>query len=381
MKRDREQLDLRNAFSPEPKECHEALLQAARSVKEDEPVKKVTLRAVLMAALIIAAMMAVAAAATNAGLVDWFRSDYGVELPQSAQNILNATEKSTLEAGPMVFTINELLCDGKIAYLTAEAFLKEEGSAIVYPSSGDPYDRIGRVLAARLNHPDIDDKTTYLEAAQLLERPLYSVDAWLELDSSWLIECEMADGKMLEEGNMLLVRMLYLNETYAGDELPVQIFVQVNELDPATLEFKPDSRQRVSEQRLIPIHGVVAEKQYQPQEKITFGETFTLTGVTVRQTCAGVYVYLQLQTDSGMTLARLNEWPGEWAVLDGEENRLPTGMSLTAEILDAEGNPFPIEVPPEEIELNSFQYMCMMTLDELPEKLMVSDGETSVMVQ
>jgi len=71
MKRETELLNLRNAFPDEPESCHEALVQAARSVREDEPVKKVTFRAVLIAALIIAAMMAVAVAANNAGLVDW----------------------------------------------------------------------------------------------------------------------------------------------------------------------------------------------------------------------------------------------------------------------------------------------------------------------
>lgn len=381
MKRETEPLNLRNAFPDEPESCHEALVQAARSVREDEPVKKVTFRAVLIAALIIAAMMAVAVAANNAGLVDWFRSDYGADLPSSAQEILSATEKSTLEAGPMVFAVNELLCDGKIAYLTAEACLKEEGSALVYPGSGDPYDRIGQVLASKLNHPGIDEKTTYLEAAQLLHRPLYCVDAWLEVDNGWLIECEMADGKTLESGSTLLVRMLYFNERYAGEELPVKVCVQVNELDCTTLDFKPESRQLAAEERSIPIHGVVAQKHYQPQETAVFGEQYTLTGVTARQTCAGIYVYLQMQTDEMTTLKALNEYPGEWSLLTADGQRYPVGMNLTAELLDAEGNPFPIEVPPQEIELKAFQYMRMITAEELPERLLVSDGKISVMVE
>ena len=381
MKSDMEQLNLREAFSQEPVSCHEALMQAARSVKEDKPVKKYTFRAVLIAALILAAMMAVAVAATSAGLVEWFRSDYGAELPQSAQDILNATEESTLEAGPVVFTISELLCDGKIAYLTAEVRMKEEGSALVYPGSGDPYDRIGEVLASKLNHPGIDGKTTYLEAAQLLKLPLYCADAWLEVDNSWLIECEMADGKTLESGGTLLVRMVYFNERYAGEELPVKVCVQLNELDCATLDFKPESRLRAAEERTIPIHGVVAEKHYQPQEKVLFSDQFILTGVTARQTCAGVYVYLQMQMEEITTLKSLNEWPGEWALMTEDGQHYPVGMSLTAELLNSEGAPFPIDVPSQEIELSTFQYMRMISLEELPERMLVSDGTISVMVQ
>ena len=52
--------DLRNALPPEPDFCHRALMQAAGSVKEDEPVKKNTFRALLIAALLIVTMITVA---------------------------------------------------------------------------------------------------------------------------------------------------------------------------------------------------------------------------------------------------------------------------------------------------------------------------------
>ena len=50
MKRDLDNLDLRGAFKPMPDECRNALMTAACSVKEEEPVKRVTFRAVLIAA-------------------------------------------------------------------------------------------------------------------------------------------------------------------------------------------------------------------------------------------------------------------------------------------------------------------------------------------
>ena len=74
-------------------------------------MKKYTFRTALIAALLIAAMMAVAVAATRSGLVNWFEEAYHAVLPKAAQDALNATEKTTLDAGPVVFTVNELLCD------------------------------------------------------------------------------------------------------------------------------------------------------------------------------------------------------------------------------------------------------------------------------
>ena len=53
MKRDMDNLNLRDAFRPMPEETRNALMSAARSVKEDEPVKKATFRTVLIAACIM----------------------------------------------------------------------------------------------------------------------------------------------------------------------------------------------------------------------------------------------------------------------------------------------------------------------------------------
>lgn len=300
-----------------------------------------------------------------------------------AQEILNATEKTTLEAGPVLFTVNELLCDGKIAYLTVEAQLREEGSALLYPDSCDPYGRIGKITAQRLNHPEIHEKTTWLEAAQITGLPLYSVSAWLELEESALelTDEEMMDGTVMENGNLLLVRMLYFLEDYPGDTLPVEVVTRVQELDLSTVDFIRDEMQQVSEKRSIPIHGVTAQKTYLPETPAVLSEHFTLTGATARQTCAGVYVYLRANTQQLMTLEELWHMNFEWDVLDEQGNPYPTGISLTAEILNGNGDRFPVEVSPEEVEFTSLQYMLMISADELPDSLIVTDGTTQIKVR
>ena len=67
-------------------------------------------------------------------------------------------------------------------------------------------------------------------------------------------------------------------------------------------------------------------------------------------------------------------------MLDENGNRFPTGMSLSGEWLDGQGNPFPSEVPPEEVELETFRLMRMISVDELPEGMIVTDGETMIPV-
>jgi len=379
MKRD--DFDLRNAFSPEPEACRAALMDAARSVREDEPMKRYTIRTVLIAALIIAAMMAVAVAAMQSGLMTWFSEHYKTALPASAQEVLSTTEKSTFETGPAVVTINELLCDGKIAYLTAEIQPNKEGSAIFYPGSGDPYDWIGKIAAARFNHPQISAKTSYLEAAQILNKPLYAASAWMEIEASFLTDFEMMDALVFENGNLLLIHMLYLTEPYAGRELPVQVSVRLSELDKETLEYVVNKCWEASEERILPIHGVTAEKHYKPVSSTLLHDRFRLTGVTARQTCAGVYIHIYMEPSQNTTLKELFLEGFEWNVLDENGMPYPTGISLSAELLNADGDPFPYEVPYDEVELGTFQYMMMISADELPETLIVTDDTNQITVR
>lgn len=380
MKRNLDDLNLRDAFAQEPDACHLALMQAACSVKEDEPVKKYTFRTALVAALIIAALMTVAIAATTGGLTDWFQKHYNAVLPQTAQEILNATEKSTLDAGPVTFTVSELLCDGKIAYLTVEAQLKEDGSAILCPDACDPYDRIGDALATKLNHPEIDAATTYLDAAKITGLPLYNIAAWMEMDSPNSMGEEMLDGYTNERGNATLVRMLYFTEMLSADELPARVVVSCMELDTETLEFVEETRQKNEILRTIPIHGVVAEKTYLPKEEVTLSDCFTLTGVTAKQTSAGAYVYIKVKPDEPMSLHELFEINDEWSVLDANGQRFPTGLSLTGEYLDGDDRVLHTQDRASE-QHDAFQYMMMITVDELPESMIVTDGSVQIPVQ
>lgn len=377
MKREKLELDLQKAFPPMSESCRAALTATASSVKEDEPVKKYTFRTVLLAALLIIAMMVVAIAATTGGLVEWFRAEYDVALPQTAQELLSATEKSDLDVGPVTVTVSEMLCDGKIAYLTAEAHLKEEGTAILYPSCYDVYDRIGETLAKKLNRPEIDANTTYLDAALLTGLPLYSASAYMELEGDWALE--MMDAKQSDSGPILLVDMLYFSQPCDADSLPVKMTAQVQRIDTDTLDASAEDRWQVSEERSLPVHGVIAEKTYAPQSGAQPLHGFTLTGVTAKQTSMGVYVYLHMQPIGEATFTALNIGY-EWDVLDANGNRFPTGASLTGELLDENGQPLYDQYETDDTPLGAFQYLLMISVDELPATMIVTDGTVQIPV-
>ena len=90
MKRNLDELDIRSAFAQEPKACHDALMNAAFSVKEEKTVKKASFRVALVVALIIVATMTVAVAAGNLlGFADFFGGQYGTTVPETAQRVMN----------------------------------------------------------------------------------------------------------------------------------------------------------------------------------------------------------------------------------------------------------------------------------------------------
>ena len=93
MKRDLEHLDLKQAFHPVPEACRRALMDAARSVREEKPVKRVSYRAALIAAVILLAAMAVAYAAVRLGWIDYYDQQYGIAVPRAAQEALEASQR------------------------------------------------------------------------------------------------------------------------------------------------------------------------------------------------------------------------------------------------------------------------------------------------
>lgn len=115
--------DFREAFPPMDDGFRDAVLQGlANTEKEREPMKKkISVGAVLIAAIVMMAAAGVAAVVGNWGLMDFLA---GKSLPQ-AQDMITRVEGVAAETSQATFTVQEALYDGYGAYLTINIRAKE----------------------------------------------------------------------------------------------------------------------------------------------------------------------------------------------------------------------------------------------------------------
>ena len=335
MKRDMENLNLRDSFKPTPDKCHDALMTAARSVKEEEPVRRITFRAVLIAACIILATTAIAIAATRKlGWVDFFEVFYGStdSVPEEAQKIMNSTEEQTFILGPVSFTVQSLYTDGQEAWASTLITTADGSSALVCgdyspESSLGSNGENGEALARKLG---LDPETTWLNAARQLNCPLYWAHANLHSREPYDIGGGMMDSLYDDQGRLVYFSM---KEIYTPDgcpdPLPMEIWLQVYEIDSETGDVKDiaDSQEDI----LVPMSLSADSVTYHVQEDYTaFG--LHLDSVRAEKTVSGMYIYTDFTARDGMTEDEFLEvqlYP-VWLDENGEE--YPEGMNMSYEI-------------------------------------------------
>ena len=367
MKRDHDTINLRDAFPAMPEACHDALMNAARSVKEEEPVRKASFRAVLIAAIIIVATMAMAVAAS--GFFGWtdFFADYGADiLPETAQRILGEswnTHEFTL--GNVTFTARELYCDGYIA-MAATEITTADGSEALF--AAEPWDPIGangdngKQAAARLG---VDPKTTWIDAAKQLGKKLYRVRAILEVPEERMGDGGMEDSLYTENG-LTYFSMAFMNGKAQGEKVNATLYLAVTEIDLATEEEinKETARQAID----IFLEAPMEQLTYTPAEAFA-PNGYTLTGVRATLMPAGLYIYADFTAPEGSDPNAVYDlWGNEtpcW--LDAEGNRYPTGANLSS-YLNVENHP-------------NLVYEDMLPLGEMPEKLILQVNDQTVVVK
>lgn len=366
MMRDDHMPDLRTAFPAMPEDCHAALMNVARSVKEEEPVKKASFRAVLIVAMIIVATMAMAVAAS--GLFGWtdFFAGYGDNiLPETAQKIMGEswnTHEFTL--GNVTFTTRELYCDGYIAMASTE-ITTTGGSEALF--AAEPWDPIGangdngKQVAAQLG---VDPKTTWIDAAKQLGKKLYHVRACLEVPEEL-----MGDGGMEDvlhaENSLTYFSMAFMNGNAQGEKVDATLFLRVAEIDPITGEDL--SKETAREPVAILLEAPMEQATYKPVAAFAPGG-YTLTGVRATLMPAGLYIYADFTAPEN---AKTDNYPDELYMLWGNESPV---------WLDANGDRFPTGANLSSyLNIDNFPYVVyedMLPLGEMPEKLILEvNGE------
>ncbi len=331
MKRDIENLDFRAAFRPVPEACRAALMDAARSVKEERKMKRASLRVALIAAAIVVSMMAAALAAGH--LMGWtdFLGDYSnVNIPQGAVEQMQVTEELSWQVGPMTFTVTELLTDGRIAVSSVNIRTTDGSPALM---CWDPWDTIGcngdngKANAVRLG---IDPTTTYIEAAKQLNLPLYTVRGILDVAAEYIGGESMEDPMWNEDGSVTYFCMIDLADGAVRETLPTGLFLRVSRIDPASGEEAEkwvDREQTV----LIPVCPVLEKRSYVPdRETIIAGQK--LLKVDAVRYVTGAYLTLTWEMDAMLMPEKVWELY-DLTLLDADGAPLPRGMNLSASMM------------------------------------------------
>ena len=344
MKRDMEQLNLRDAFKQEPDFCHAALMQAAYSVKEEKEVKRASFRALIIAAIIIVSMTAVAFAAGQLmGWTDFHNIFSNADVPQAAKEEMQVANSVSWEVGPMTFTATELLNDGHIA-LSSIRIATTDGSKTLITSN--PWNTVGMYGENAKGHAaqlGVDPETSCIEAAKQLNLPLYNVRGILDVDPE-TVDSLMEYPLWNEDGSMTYLSMTFLKQIPAkeaidhlpyrhipanGEKYVAPFFLRVAKVDPVSGE-ETESWVDRTQNATIAISGVVEEKAYYPEDKINF-DGFEFQHAHMQRHATGAYTYLVFNADQSLTEEDAYNLHNLF-VEDAQGNLLPEGMDMSASL-------------------------------------------------
>ena len=360
MKRNLDELDIRSAFAQEPKACHDALMNAAFSVKEEKTVKKASFRVALVVALIIVATMTVAVAAGNLlGFADFFGGQYGTTVPETAQRVMNEEwNKHEFALGEVVFTTQELFCDGHIAMASTVISMPDGSDALI---CAEPYDAVGATgengeqAAKRLG---VEPGMTWIEAAKKLNCKLYAVRAILEVPAEIDSGCAMEDFLYNEDGSVTYFSVPQLNGKASGEKIDMQMFLRVAEVD-----VDSETEINVLKERKplnVFLEAPIEEHVYECNGAFV-ADGYELEGVSVELSAAGLYIYSTFVAPEGTT----------------EEDVYERAFPLW---LDAEYKPFPIGINLSEnvdvANLPLITYTQMISVNEIPETMVIQVPDT-----
>ncbi len=328
MKRNFDDLNLRAAFRDEPESCHRALMNAVRSLKEEEKdMKHLNFRPLLIAVIVIVSMLSVAFAASEIfGFTNYYER-WGITLSPSTLNAMQPTEHTTYKVGPLTFTLQERIADPYNAYISTRIEMTDGSQPLMCL---DPEAGLSDAKRVALNLEMVErdygagpiyTQPTYLEAAQKTGLPLYSVRARLEVAED-LNGGEGMENILYNNSGCVYINQQTLKSVDAGSELSCQLFLRVSQIDPTTGEEveKWSTRESYS----MPVSAVLTTGSYLP-ETPKVDSDMTLARIDADLYATGVYIHRRYQLPADMPFDE--DYP-VWNVVDATR---PT---------NADGHPF-----------------------------------------
>ena len=358
MKRDMDNLNLRDAFRPMPEEARDALMSAARSVKEDEPVKKAAFRTVLIAACVIVATMAVAMAAGQIfGWNDFFKKDYGTDIPKTAQEILTSSEPVTWQEGDVLFTVRERYSDPKLAMISVEARLADGVEGILtaddftMPIGAYGENSHSQDVAKRLG---VDPQMTWMDAAKELKLPLYSVVAILDIPSEFWGSEEYGDPMFNEDGSLTWFSLQPLNGQITDEEMKARVYLRTKQVNLDDAEDNTNSMEKYID---LTIHTekVIATAEYIIPEDTKVLDAFRIDSIHAELLPSGLHFTTNLTALEGATQEMAFDKLRVDIVQENGE-AYPTGITLSGGFSNLDTWP---QIP----------YTQMITVDQIPDTI------------
>ena len=335
MKRDMDNLDLRAAFRPMPEDCRAALMDAARSVREEKEMKRASFRVVLIAALIIMSLTAVAFAAGNLlGWSDFYGRWHGsTGVPEGVYEQMKVTEDYSWQVGPLTFTATELLTDGHIVISAIHVRTTDGSAALINGANvSDPVDPLrangenGRAYAARLG---VSENATWIEAAQQLNLPLYRVSADHSMTHPLYEGDMMIDVLINEDGSLTFYCMSMLKTDEVGETLNLPLCLDVVLADFATGESA--QRWRDYDQTVaIPVCPVLEERTYVPEQETIVAGHKLVKAEAVRYVTGAYLTFTYEMNYMDVPESALDLY--ELTLCDAAGAELPGGMNLSAKL-------------------------------------------------
>ena len=358
MKRDMDNLNLRDAFRPMPEETRNALMSAARSVKEDEPVKKAAFRTVLIAACVIVATMAVAMAAGQIfGWNDFFKKDYGTDIPKTAQEILTSSEPVTWQEGDVLFTVRERYSDPKLAMISVEARLADGVEGILtaddftMPIGAYGENSHSQDVAKRLG---VDSQMTWMDAAKELKLPLYSVVAILDIPSEFWGSEEYGDPMFNEDGSLTWFSLQPLNGQITDEEMKARVYLRTKQVNLDDAEDNTNSMEKYMD---LTIHTekVIATAEYIIPKDTKVLDAFRIDSIHAELLPSGLHFTTNLTALEGATQEMAFDKLRVDIVQENGE-AYPTGITLSSGFYNLDTWP-------------QITYAQMVTLDQIPDTI------------
>lgn len=320
--------DWKKAYTPSPA-LEQRVAATLSTLKEDQPMK-FTIRTLAICALVIVCAMSLALAANQFGWVNFFNDQYGIEMPATAADKLNATEPVTVQVGPMTFTYKQLLYDQHLVLSACDVALTDSSEAL-YAMDADFSEAIGAGSDVVANKYNLDPKTTWIDTAKQLNLPLYGVRGDAAVNHEAAAE-SMSDVLWNEDGTLTYLSMPLLYGENIPETLPVTLYMAVHTVNTENGEVTVNQWREEKEITLTAI-AMDNEAAYLPAEKNTLtagGKTVTVRNIQAKQYATGIYYTLTCEMAEGMDENEvLDALYGEMMILDTDGNELPMGLNLS----------------------------------------------------